>query len=71
MPEIDGRYYSFTQPICLDCWDDRYPNRVAHTLKEAVREDERCAVCGLDTRHGIYFRHDPRELDFPTPEDDE
>jgi hypothetical protein len=71
MPEIDGRYYSFTQPICLECFEARYPNRVASRLKEEIRSDELCAVCGVDTREGIYFRHDPRDLEYPTPYDDE
>lgn len=56
--------YSWTQPICEGCYDDRYPGRRPSVLIEP--ELETCVDCGLVTRSGIYLRIDPAEARHPT-----
>lgn len=66
---IDGKNYSWTQPICENCWKitelDRVPNRTA----ESFREEEKCALCGSNHKSGIYLRIDPREVPHPALKD--
>jgi len=58
--------YSWTQPCCTACWNERNPDRQAVALIEGVREAEVCVHCGGPTRSGIYVRIDPNEADYPT-----
>jgi hypothetical protein len=59
--------YSWTQPICGDCWDRRNPGRKAHRLIEP--DVERCAFCGGLTRSGLYVRADPTTVVHPAIRD--
>lgn len=65
---IDGKPYSWTQPMCLRCWSEMYPGRQAATLKQP--NTETCCRCGTDTIEGLYIRIDPAECRFPTPEEE-
>ena len=56
--------YSWTQPICGDCWSSQNPNRVPVMVENAEREQ--CAFCGLGTGLGIYTRVDPKTVTYPT-----
>jgi hypothetical protein len=55
---------SFTQPICPDCYDGRYPGRLPTQLVDAT--EERCCDCGLPTHAGVYIRVDPATVPHPT-----
>ena len=82
--EIDGVRYSWTQPVCTQCWvaenavpDDnggaliRVPTRLLDAEREWPDLLERCCKCGRATTSQIFIRIDPREAPFPTPEDDD
>jgi hypothetical protein len=57
---------SWTQAICADCWDEKYPDRKVRPHQRAnVAELERCAYCGNATHLGIYVRDDPAKVPFP------
>lgn len=56
--------YSWTQPICSDCYDVRYPDRVPVQILDYKTEE--CVDCGFYTDEGIYFRIDPKEARFPS-----
>jgi hypothetical protein len=60
----DGPRYSFTQPICADCWDAQNPGRVA--TRVTTGELEHCAFCAEPTVEGIYVRVDPATVPWPT-----
>jgi len=67
--EINGVSYSWTQPVCDPCYLSAEPERIPVRIHETMRSNERCCFCGDDTRSGIYYRVDPRECGYPTPED--
>lgn len=50
----------WTHNICLECWTEGNPNRIAYSVKEA--EQEVCCVCGAQNKDGIYFRADGATL---------
>ena len=64
---IDGKRYSWTQPVCPTCYAG-LTGREPHKLVEDYRSSEICCVCGKATGHGIYYRIDPAEVPHPTPE---
>jgi hypothetical protein len=51
--------YSWTQPLCEDCWPDfiNEPGREPARVREVP--DETCCHCGASTPAGIYVRVDP------------
>lgn len=61
-----NRHYSWTQPICTECFGKRNPGREPTQLVDHMRSEETCSVCGATTRDGIYFRVDPATVDWPT-----
>jgi len=56
--------YSFTQPVCDECWDLRYPDRPSPRLGQGPQE--RCCDCTTLTSSGIYIRVDPSTVPHPT-----
>jgi hypothetical protein len=54
---------SFTQPLCEDCWEKRFPGRAAVRIRSA--QPEICCDCGVSTLSGIYFRVDPATVAYP------
>lgn len=56
--------YSWTQPICHDCWDERHPEALSG--RGDPGETETCVHCGRSTASGIYVRVDPATADHPT-----
>lgn len=63
-----SKRYSWTQPVCDDCWNAEYPDRSPVRLRAGLVET--CCKCGLPTRGGIYIRVDPQTIPFPTNEKD-
>lgn len=59
-----GGRYSFTQPICADCYDRRYPGREPARVIDA--ELEACCDCARSANEGIYIRVDPATVAHPT-----
>ena len=57
--------FSWTQPICDDCWDTDHPDRPSPRLAQGDREE--CCKCGSATLSGIYIRVDPTTVNYPTP----
>lgn len=55
--------YSWTQPICDDCWDEQRPDRPSPRTETG--EPEICSWCGLATMSGIYLRENPDNVRFP------
>jgi len=51
---------NWTHNMCQKCWDKKYPDREALTMKNA--ELTLCCFCGESNRDGIYVRHNPTEL---------
>ena len=68
---IDGKNYSFTQAMCVLCWEEKHGPRQPVTVRHEHRTDETCCFCGLATRSGIFTRVDPRTVGYPSPERDE
>jgi hypothetical protein len=56
--------YSWTQPICDDCWDAEHPDRLSP--RGDVGEREICVRCGFGTNSGIYIRTDPEKAGYPS-----
>lgn len=56
--------YSWTQPVCIDCWHAEHPGDRGNALSPA--EPETCCKCGVETRSGIYIRIDPETVAHPT-----
>lgn len=56
--------FSFTQPICATCYEEREPHRTP--VKMRFAETETCCVCGNLTSEGIYYRVDPTTVLHPT-----
>ena len=57
-------HYSFTQPVCDDCWDREYPDRPSPRVGQGERET--CCKCGNRTFSGIYIRINPTTVPYPT-----
>jgi hypothetical protein len=57
---------SWTHPICDTCYSGMHGDREPVRLNEAVREDEKCCLCGTITRSGIYVRLDPKDVLYPS-----
>lgn len=66
MANVPEPRYSFTQPICGDCFEKRYPDRFPTRLRWSERELEVCCDCGAETLSGTYVRVDPRAVKHPT-----
>jgi hypothetical protein len=60
------RRYSWSQPICADCYDRRHPDRVPVRLREPGIEAEICCDCGRLTRERFFYRVDPATVAYPT-----
>lgn len=60
----DSPRYSWMQPICDDCCDEREPDRLPIALRDAPTE--RCVDCGRLTSIGVYIRVDPKAAKYPT-----
>lgn len=45
--------------ICVECWNEKNPDRQAHRLVEA--EENKCCFCGKQHSSGIFVRADPNE----------
>lgn len=58
--------YSWTQPACDRCWNDREPLRVPVRFREEARQLELCVYCGARTLSGIYVRVDPAQAPHPS-----
>jgi hypothetical protein len=57
---------SWTQAMCVGCWEERHPDRPAGRGEQGP--DERCSYCGESTRSGIYVREDPATVAYPREE---
>lgn len=66
MPTINGQRFSFTQPICAECF-----GRPATTIVQEFRTKEICCQCGKENTDGIYIRVDPTTVRYPTPESED
>jgi len=62
-PEPTPRY-SWTQPVCDDCWDIDHP--ATPSPRRGQGELEHCCKCAEPTRSGIYIRVDPASVKWPT-----
>lgn len=56
--------FSWSQPCCDDCWEQRNPGRTACAVIDA--DKERCVYCNGETQSGIYVRIDPATAPYPT-----
>jgi hypothetical protein len=56
--------YSFSQPVCFDCWYRLHGDWEPTRLREP--EDETCCHCGRATLSGIYVRINPTTVRYPT-----
>lgn len=56
--------WSWTQPMCDTCWNERSNGQTA--LRSPVRNTERCACCNQQTQGGIYVRLDPSTVPHPS-----
>jgi hypothetical protein len=56
--------FSWTQPICDDCWDAEHP--ASPSPRRGQGNPERCCKCGEPTASGIYIRVDPQTVDHPS-----
>lgn len=61
--------WSWTQPICGGCYEERYPGRLPTILRQPEREE--CCDCGRGTTAGIYLRVDPATVAHPTRRKDD
>jgi hypothetical protein len=61
--------YSWTQPICDECFEAKYPDSNPPRFKEEMRELEICCICCEENRSGIYTRIDPATVACPTRAD--
>jgi len=55
---------NWTHAICVDCWNERNPNRQAVDIIDELAERETCCYCGNETTDGIYVRANPSEPKF-------
>lgn len=57
--------FSWTQPICANCWNEHNPDRpVGELLPNGM--EEKCCHCGITTFSGIYIRIDPTTVGHPS-----
>jgi hypothetical protein len=57
---------SWTQPICLGCWNEQHPDRQPTTVATLVLSTpEFCCYCGEAATSGIYVRVDPATVPHP------
>lgn len=56
--------YSWTQPICDDCWDRDHP--FTKSPRAGQVEREQCVHCEEPTRSGLYIRVDPATASYPS-----
>jgi hypothetical protein len=56
--------YSWTQPVCDDCWDAEHPAK--RSPRHRMGDREVCCRCGEATVSGIYIRVDPATVEHPT-----
>ena len=58
----------WTWPMCVDCWNERNPTKMAaQIIKSPI---EICCECGKETQSGIYIRRNPNEVKFKKPTDE-
>jgi hypothetical protein len=67
--EEEPEQYSWTQPMCRECWDKHALLKFDWAGMPEEGPPETCAWCGLDTRSGIYVRQDPAGVPFPRKEE--
>lgn len=60
---------NWNQPLCGLCWNARNPERPAFHL--GLGAWEVCSDCGTPTNDGIYFRADPKTVNYPAPDEDD
>jgi hypothetical protein len=59
--------WSWTQPICRECWNERNPDRqVTNAATLYLSEREFCCHCGEPATSGIYVRVDPALIAYPS-----
>ena len=66
--------FSFTQPICDNCYKKLYPDRKAAFPPEPLRINptiEICCMCGVANNDSIYIRIDPSTVLFAKHENKE
>lgn len=63
MPDVHCDF-SWTQPLCDDCWDVDHPDHAAPRTK--LGRAEQCCKCGAGTNNGIYVRVDPSTVEYPS-----
>lgn len=63
---INGKSYSWTQPLCPRCYHQGSPGQPPATLND--RAGGKCCQCGELTGAGIYVRIDPATCPYPTEE---
>jgi hypothetical protein len=56
--------WSWTQPVCDQCFSTWNPGKTPHRLVEP--DEETCVHCGRRHTSGIYIRVDPRYASYPT-----
>lgn len=52
----------WTHAICLQCWDEKNPDRIPHRVVGGLEIMDECCFCGKATAAGIYVRVDPVSL---------
>lgn len=67
MAEPEVRY-SWNQPVCEDCWAERFGPRIA--VRATDHDPERCSYCGNTTTSGIFRRDDPAMVPYPAVKTD-
>jgi hypothetical protein len=58
--------YSWTQPMCDECFAVFEKGRIPVRMTEEMRDEETCVNCGKVTLSGIYYRIDPKIANHPT-----
>jgi hypothetical protein len=61
---------NWNQPICEHCWYSRHPDREPSRVTAPAAVIKTCAYCGRGTHAGIYVRDDPRQVPFPSQQDE-
>ena len=59
---------SWTQAFCRKDWEKLRPGVEPHVISEGLREVEKCCACGKLTDDGIYYRVDPKLVNYPRRE---
>lgn len=55
--------YSWTQPVCGECWRERNPQRLPHRVRGG--DLYLCCYCGGPTTRGIFVRVNPLTVPYP------